>query len=156
MIANKNEWNRMVEQIIEGFSTDLYHIALDKSFKCTCYPPQTSSHVGADPKCPRCLGTGYKIKIRKITGAYQQTDIPNTTKENVNFSMGVDFYIKEKYKVRRDDIIVTEDSVYVAREVKRLRSFNSKEIYAKINSTSKKYNMDIFYKNFLKIVGDKK
>lgn len=152
MIINKKRFNEMIDKIIDEFSTDIYIVHLDKGFKCKCYSPQNSSHMSADKDCKLCLGTGYRIRINKAKGAIQQTAIPTTSKEQSSFSMANTFYIKEEYKVLRDDIIVMDDKVYIANDVKTLRSFSSKAIYLKVNGVQKKYHASSFYKNFLEII----
>lgn len=151
-MINKKRFNEMIDYIIEEFSTDIYVIHLDKSFKCKCYSPHNSSHMSANKDCKLCLGTGYKIKIKNARGAIQQTAIPTTSKEQSSFSMATSFYVHEKYGIKRDDIIIAESKVYIANDVKTLRTFSSKEKYLKINGVYKKYDTSSFYKNFLEII----
>ena len=101
MIQDKPAFNQMFLNMIDQFSHAFYHIQLDKSFKCTCYKEGTAQ---PDPKCPKCLGTGYRIKIRKIYGAAQESGIPLTSKEKTSFSMTSNYFVRSRYNIKRQDL----------------------------------------------------
>lgn len=152
MIQDKPGFNQTVLRIIDQFSHPFYHIQLDESFKCICHTAGTSQ---PDPKCPRCLGTGYRIKIKKIEGAVQESGIPLTSKEASSFSMTSNYYISQKYNVRRKDLIVDGDEAFVIDAVKVYRSFGGQKIYSKVSAVPKKFDSDIFTTNFNKLIGGK-
>lgn len=137
---------RNVLEIIEKFSYDFYVINLDKSIVCTCISPSSSR---ADVSCPKCIGTGYKIRIKKVRGASQDSNIPSTIR-STDFIVSKNYYIPYKYKLSDDDIIVDGDQVFNIFRRQLNRTFNGKIVYTKCLCVDKKFDQKIFLENFKK------
>lgn len=147
------DFNNNVLNIINLFSSEFYVVHPDERINCICINSTTKN---PDSECPICLGTGHKIYIRKVEGAYQNTDIPNTvaSKGSNDMTTARNYYIKAKYKMYQNDLIIDNDKVYFIFNSKDEKGFHGEIIFSKNTSFLKKFNQDIFLKNFKKIVGN--
>lgn len=129
-----------------------YFLERDLKIKCTCNQHETSQ---GDPKCPKCLGTGYKIRIREILGATQESDIPSTYRID-NFVISKNFYIDSKHAVKKDDIFIDDDEIYIVVEVRRQISLEGTIPLKKAACVRKKYDANIISRNLKSIIKSKK
>lgn len=143
-------FNDKVYEILDKFSYDVFIIQHNKDFKCTCVNFNTNQ---ADPNCPKCLGMGYKIKIRKIKAASQETTIPSTMKPTNTIMIAKNYYIKSMYPVRENNIIVDDDEIYYVYKKSLNNSFHGEKVYQKCLCPVKKLDSKIFMQNFNKIIG---
>ena len=51
-----------VKTLIDRYGYYAYLIRLNKAIKCECVNPSTKE---SNPKCKKCLGTGYQIRVSK-------------------------------------------------------------------------------------------
>ena len=137
-------------KIIDKLSYEFFVIRLNKDIKCVCIKEGSNQ---PDPGCKRCLGTGYKIKIKLIDGASQETTIPQTFRTTAKFIVARNYYIKTKYPVEMDDIIVDGDDVFFIYEKANSISFKGNKVYQKCSAITKKLDSKLFLRNFNEIVG---
>jgi hypothetical protein len=146
------KFNRNILKIIEKFEQDLFVVQQDFSIKCLCRNFDTKQ---PDPKCKKCLGTGHKIKIRKIKGAKQDTSIPNAQRPINELIIASLYFIKSEYPVYQDNLIIDNDEVLYIYQRRRAASFKGEEVYQKCMAMPKKLDYKAFIENFNSIVGRK-
>lgn len=144
-------FNKAVLKIIDMMSHPFFIVQQDFDVKCTCV---TDTTVHADPACPRCLGTGFKIKIREIDGASQDTDIPAAMRAGMEIIIARNYYVPAKWGgFKKDNIIVDGDKVLFVYQPWEGRSFKNELVYHKLISITKKLDTKVFLQNFNAIVG---
>ena len=146
----KKSFNKGVKRIIELLDYEFFIVLADQNIKCTCIEAGTGQ---ANPACPKCLGTGCKIKIRKTRGAVQDSSIPTTTRATTDFIVSRNYYILNSFEINRDDIIIDKDGPWNIFQLTENRSFDGEEQFKKCSCVPKKMDTTLFMKNFNKIVG---
>lgn len=151
-MSMQERFNRSVVNIIERMSHPFFIVIRDPKVLCTCVTDTTSQ---PDPSCKRCLGTGRKIKIRDIEGAWQHTSTPPSMRPNFDILMARNYYVKpsEWEMPGKDDLIVDEDQIFYVYQNWEGRAFNGELVYNKIMAVEKKMNTQVFLKNFHAIIG---
>ena len=142
-------FNNSILKIVERFSYNFFIVQQDFGINCTCVNFDTKQ---ADPACPKCLGTGKKITIRKIRGASADSGIPQTIRTQGDFLIAKTYYIPCSTPIADNNIIV-DDGAWPVYKTQNLRSFGGGNIYQKCLTVSKKSNEHLFLDNFYKIVG---
>lgn len=146
----KNTFNKNIERIMDLLDHEFYVVYLNKAVRCTCIHQGTSQ---AEPTCKKCLGTGFKIKIRKVRGVCQDSSIPSTIRNTTGFVISRNYYVKTKDRLNNDDIIVDDNSVWFIFQGPDYASFGGKQVFQKCSVMPKKLDPDMFFKNFNQIVG---
>lgn len=104
------------------------------------------------PGCPRCLGTGYKVKILEIVGASQESTMPATMREQGGFVIAKNYYVSFDYPIEKDNIIVDKGRVFFVYQMNELTGFHGSQVYQKCLSMQKKTDTTAFLEAFNKIV----
>lgn len=145
----KKEFNNNILNTIKEFEKSMFLIQQDESRYCTCMDINT---LEGNPNCPKCLGMGYKIKIKKIKAARQDTELPDALRPTSEILLSTILYMDNKYgKLKRDNIIVDNQDVFYIYQPKQERGFNSKDLYQKAFGLAHKI-LPTFYVNFNKII----
>lgn len=142
-------FNKGIYKVIEKMEHDMYLVKTIKTIKCSCIHPDTKQ-----PKieCKKCLGTGHKIKIKKIRAAHDESDISSARRSSSNTSIDRYFYIKHFYDVQKEDLIVDENEVYTVYKNERLTAFAGEELYDRCLCPITKAKHDIVLQNFKEIM----
>jgi hypothetical protein len=143
-------FNDKILEIIKMFSYPMFIVQQDTKVKCVCVNYDTKQ---ADPSCKKCLGTGKKIKIKKIEGACIESGAPATVKTSGDFFIAKNYYIPSKWEVYQDNIIVDKDEVLFIYQPQNKTSFKGEEVYQKCLCYLKKMDSEVFLKNFNDLVG---
>lgn len=138
-----------IQSVIKKFSTDYFLIHLDKKIKCVCHLEGSGQ---PDPKCVKCLGTGFKIYIRKVRGASQSSQLPTSMRAETKVYIAMNFYLLDNVCIAQDDILIKDASIYNVYQITRHTGFKEKYCYAKVACSEKKLDGDIFWLNFNKII----
>jgi len=148
------DFNDEIINIIEQFEYDIYVVNRDAHYKCVCVDYNNGDAI---PSCDKCLGTGYKIKIKKIKGVGQWTGIPNAAPSAGRFSddtsKGRRYYTRAKYNIKEEDIIVDNLEPFIIMSEKMFKSFSGEDVYRLALGYELKNDSHAFIANFRKIVG---
>lgn len=147
-MISAEKFNKGILDIIKTFSYEFYIISRNLDIQCTCVSHATKQ---ADINCNKCLGTGYKIIIKKIRGAAQDTQLPATFRGG-NFLVARNYYIPINETLIEDDLIVDNDSVFMVYEYQHNIGIKGTIPYKKISATKKKFDTKTFFSNFNKII----
>lgn len=151
-MAIEKRFNEMIESVIKELQGSIYIVNVDHSMKCTCIQKGTGE---PQKNCPKCLGTGHKIKIRDAKAVCQESSVVTTIRDTTKMVIARNYYMLASYKAERDDLIVDRNEVYLINEVKHYKSKYNKLIYRQCLAVLKKYDSNDFMKNFNKIVKGK-
>lgn len=144
--------NKGIMNIIDMYANDQYVVNRDENVRCTCTEHSTSQ---ADIHCPRCLGTGYKITIRKIKVATQDTKLPSTSFKGNSLIVTRNFFVPRKYLIQKDDIIVSYGIPFFVVEIQEMFSLEGSIPYNKATAIKKQFDANIFMSNFKNIITGK-
>lgn len=137
--------------IIEKFSYKFFVVKQDFNVKCVCIKEGSNQ---PDPNCPKCLGTGYKIKIYKIKGASKDSGVPANMRNNTQLVVAKEFYITSSFELSNDDIIIDQDDeIYFVYQSQLFKGFEGKKVYRKYICVPKKLDTKVFMKNFKSLIG---
>ena len=134
-------------QAIDKFSYPVWFVIRDENVLCPCINPTTKQ---PDPACPKCLGTGRKIKIRRMMAAHQNNRISlrgeglGATEINI---IGV-YYTKNDTNSAEEDIIVDGNNVDIIQHAYAERTDHSTPVYFKYETVPKKANVKLFLSLF--------
>ena len=147
-------FNRNIKGIIKKLNFPMYCVVLDKRYVCTCGDENNQPDAG----CPKCLGTGYRIKIRKVVAAMEPETESSRTK-GVARTTTNDYYFDADTTPpdvpNIDNLIVRDDEVDILMYPRKYRSDSNKIVYYYCASAPKRTHVKEFLKNFWKLVGRK-
>ena len=130
----------------------MYVIIRDKSMACTCRDTTDTP----DPDCPKCLGTGNRIKVKRITGVLEPDEVSLRLEGQQQAAPSNYYYFDAdkvpKEAVRAGNIIVREDEADILQGAKKYRSDSNRVIYYYTEAVPMKSNHRLFLKNFYNLV----
>jgi len=147
-----HSFNKKIRAIIHKLEYPMYVVIRDKSMYCPC----RDANDTPDPDCPKCLGTGNKIKIKKITGVMEPDEV-SLRLEGQQQAAPSNYYYFDAEKVPKEtvlagNIIVREDEADILQGAKKFRSDSNKVIYYYEEAVPIKSNIKLFLKNFYNLV----
>lgn len=142
-------FNQNILEIIERYSYEFFVVKTNQNINCTCVSFETKQ---SSPACPKCLGTGKKITIKKISGASQETPVPSAMRYSNEVIMARNYYVKYNYPMTDTDMIVDKGEVYSVYRVRPNLGFHGERVYQKCLCAEKKFDTEIFLKNFNSII----
>jgi hypothetical protein len=99
-----------VKKILENYGHYVLYLRRDLRLKCDCYQENAET---ADPNCPLCFGTGYKVSIEKILARRQSSSNNSTVPNNLlNQSAGkfynnpMIYYLPYQVNPKNGDLII--------------------------------------------------
>lgn len=147
-----SSFNRNLHKLIKKVHWDMYLVNVNRNYTCTCLNTNSNS---ANPGCPKCLGTGHKVSIKKIK-AIKQPYAANSKSGGGNNSLGGVYnkYFMESQNgpISIGDYIVHNNEIDSIKTYRTYRVDSSQEQYYEIFATLKRYNNKEFFNNFNKIV----
>ncbi len=140
-----------IRQVIKDLSYEMYAVQQYNDIHCTCV--KVASENG-DTNCPKCLGMGHKIVIKKIKGVKQSTEQASFRNRGMSEKvMTPVFFFDAAYPVKMGNLIVDGDEIYVIQDVARKMTDKGKTVYFRCTSAPLKAREKIVLENFHKIVG---
>jgi len=133
--------------LIKMLEYDIWIISPDKHVDCVCKNFDTNQ---ADMMCPRCFGTGFKVKLKKIKGVRQPMAM-SASNMQMSVEAGV-YFFRSEYKIQEDDLIVWHDEIEHITRTDRFCSDAQKPVYFRCETKPKKTNTELFLKNFYRAI----
>jgi hypothetical protein len=146
-------FNDNILKIIDKYSYEAFIVNQDKRVNCVCVNHDTKQ---PDPNCKKCLGTGHKIKIKKILVSNNNTNVPAANavvRDSIEVLISQVYYIPARYKAAKDDLIIDGNDVYELYEISTGQSDHGELVYQKAMGVTKKYDQTKFMDNFNEIIG---
>ena len=149
---NNNIWHQKIKDTIEKCEYEFYTINPINSITCTCVNHATKQ---ADPRCMYCLGTGYKIKIRKIKGASNEIEsniAGKGVKGSAAESVGRTYFIDSKYPIGEHDLIVDNDEILYVYRIYKMKGLKGEHTHNEIKVIPKRNDSSAILANFKRIM----
>jgi hypothetical protein len=144
------EWlDKGIQKMIEKFSYDFYAVNIDQQIDCVCKDFTTKQ---GSASCKLCLGTGQKIKIRKIKGASQESSSSFRSQGNDEKSLATIYYVSAKYQLDEMDLIVDSDNIFIVHRMEKKKGTSRDYVFKRCSCINKKTDVQVFLKNFNEIV----
>lgn len=139
-------------KVLAKCSYGMFVVQQEFNIDCTCVDFTTKQPKDS---CEKCLGTGKKIKIKKISGVSQnnKTAFRGTGVGTGEIATTSKYYTKSDYRIYPENIIVNDTDVDVVQRVDAMRSDNVNPVYYVCEANPKKTNVQVFLRNFNKIIG---
>ena len=146
-------FNKKIRKIIEILSYPMYVVVRDEKLKCAC----RDINSVPNPNCMKCLGTGCKIKIKKILGVMEPDENTSMRLGEQRDKTDANYYYFDTKKVspediKRKNIIVREDEADILMTPRQYRSDSNNTVYYYARSIPMKTNKDLFLRNFYRLV----
>ena len=146
------EWlDEGIEEILEKFSYEFYVAEPDLNVTCVCMNYTTKQ---GDPECEKCFGEGYRMRIRKMKGTFEDR---SSTFQNQNVresSVSHIYYIPGRYRIKDKSVIVDGDDAKDVHRLDRRVSANKRLVFYRCLAIPKKNNRENFIKSFKKALAD--
>lgn len=139
-----------IQIILEQFSYPMHLIKTDESMSCTCIDPTTKA---ANMFCTKCLGAGYRIRIKNIEGANRSNKISFRTYGVSETGTTNIFYFNNKYDIKKSDMIVDSAGMYVVERFNPETAANNEVVYYRAEANRVKSYEKERLANFYKILG---
>lgn len=139
-----------VLKVLAKCSYGMFVVQQEFNIDCTCVDFTTKQPKDS---CEKCLGTGKKIKIRKIEAAPQNNKLTFRQDFTNEIATTGKYYMKSDYNIKQGNIIVDADEVDVVQRIDPMKSDQHQPVYYMCETNPKKTNVQLFSRNFIKIVG---
>lgn len=130
----------------------MFFVRRDDRVRCVCIDSTSKQPF---PGCPKCLGTGRKIEIRKVRAARQNSKVSFRGAGVSETASGSVYYLKVDAAPREGDLFVDGSDVDVVQRCDVKRSDDRLPIYFRCETVPQKSNKTLFLQNFREIVGEK-
>lgn len=137
-------------KILNKCAYKMFIVQQDADINCSCLNFTTKQAVDS---CPKCLGTGKKIYIKKIAAVSQNNKTSFRGTGAGEIATTSTYFAKGDTPIYQDNIIVNGNEVDVVQRVNAMRSNGPSPVYYRCESNPKKTNIKTFLQNFNKIIG---
>ena len=146
----EDNYHNLLKKVIEECSYDFYVVHPDQNTVCSCFNSATKQ---ADSNCKKCLGTGYKISIRKAHGAsYDEVKGGQTLMIQKSPVVKNYFVDKAKFKLYEGDYIFDNDEIYYVFRIKNAKGLQGFPTHQEVMCSRKNNDRSVIYTNFNKIL----
>lgn len=146
-----SSFNNGILKIIDTLAFPMYVISIGSDV-CTCVNAEHSPDIN----CPKCLGTGHRIRIRRIAGAMEPDDVSIRLNTSPNSSTCNYYYFNARKVsgnfIKQGNIIVRDNEADILQTPKMYRSDSNKVIYYYCQAIPMKNNLRQFMASFRKVV----
>lgn len=150
---DNNYFHDKIRKTIEACSYPFYVVKPNHDIACTCTCHSTKE---PDPKCKKCLGTGYKITIKIIKGASDE-EVKGGASLNVKSTRILkNYYILAKYPMKEDDYIVDDGVVYYVYRNTMCRGLLGEKTHQELIAAKVTNNQTDIINNFNEIINKRR
>lgn len=136
-------------KVIDKCSYEFYVVNTDQEVKCSCTMMASNQ---SDPRCPKCLGTGYRIIIRKGKGA-SGDELKGASTLGARSSRVIkNYFIKDGFVPNEKDLIVDNSEIFYVHRVQRRRSIEGIYSHSEIVAAKLTNAHDEVLNNFNNII----
>ncbi|WP_312339205.1 hypothetical protein [Anaerospora hongkongensis] len=145
-----NPFNSSILKVLNKVSCEMFVVQQEFKIDCSCVNFTTKQAVIC---CPKCLGTGKKIRIKKIKGVSQNSKVSIRLQSVGEKATTRVYYVKGNTPIYQDNIFVNGMEVDVVQRLEKIRGDHQVPLYYKCVTTPKKVSIQTFLQNFNKIIG---
>lgn len=146
---DKQHFTDMIKKTIEVCSFNFFIIQQDFSKQCTCVDHTTKQ---ADENCKKCLGTGYKIKIKKCRGACNDELKGGATLAARSARITRDYFIDNKYELHDNNLIVDRNEIFYIYRVEKMKGVYDMDTHQEVTAILRTNDHDKILDNFLDVI----
>lgn len=147
-----NIFTKKIKDIIEICSYNFFLVQQDFKIKCTCLNQTT---LQPDANCKKCLGTGYKVKIKICRGASDDELKGGATLSARSSRIIKKYYIDNKYNISENNLIIDDYNIYYVYRAQNMRGVYEQYTHKEITATLRTENHDKILNNFLNVINKK-
>ena len=116
-------YDSFAQDVMDNWSYDFWVIKRIEGIDCKC-----TDNTSKEPSttCKLCLGLGKKIKIQRVKGASRETKEFESLRAEFPTVTPKIFYIKTKFPINKQDLIVDEEDIYTVYATQFHRGLNAK------------------------------
>jgi hypothetical protein len=141
-----------IKQTIEQCAYNFFVVQQDENFKCSCVNHSTKQ---PDPACKKCLGTGFKVKIKKMRGACYEEMKGGATLSSKTSRIMRTYYVDNKYDFWENNYIIDRGQIYYVYRSAILVGLGGEITHKQVTSVLKTEDHDKVLKNFMHIINNK-
>jgi hypothetical protein len=141
-----------IVNMIETCSSNYFLIKKDERIQCNCVDHATNQ---PDASCNKCLGTGYKVIIKKIRGACYEEMKGGATLSSKTSRIIRTYYVKNDVELSENDFIVDNNQVYYVYRISTMRGLEGKATHKQVTCVLKSEDHNKVLNNFMKIINKK-
>lgn len=149
---NGNLFKKKILNTIEQCATYYFLVKKDNSIKCTCVNHTTGQ---SDSSCKKCLGTGYKICIKKIRGACWEDVKGGETLSTKSSRLTRTYYFPPETEMSENDYIIDQAEIYYIYRLSTLRGVGGYLTHKEVTTVLKTEDHNKIYNNFINLINKK-
>ena len=149
---NSNLFKNKVLKMIEECASNFFLVEQDKRIQCSCLNHTTKQ---PDASCQKCLGTGYKVIIKKSRGACWEEMKGGATLSSKTSRIMRTYYMDAKYPIAENNLIIDHNEVYYVYRISVMRGLDGEITHKQVTSVLKSEDHDKILKNFMKVINKK-
>ena len=149
IVKDRERFHRNIDATIEECSFLMYAVMQNRHIKCSCAPHATKQPLES---CKKCLGTGHKIRIKRIKGAVNESIKGGTALGVMSSYTTKQYFINRKYGLTEDDYLIDENEVYYIHRIQKMRGLQGDMSHLEMTGIKKKNGHDTILKNFKDII----
>lgn len=151
IVRDKARFQNNIDKTIEECSFLMYAVMQNRNVKCTCAPHATKQPLES---CKKCLGTGHKIRIKRIKGAVNESIKGGTALGVMSSYTTKQYFINKKYGLTEDDLLIDDNEVYYIHRIMKMRALQGDLSHLEMTGIKKKNGHDTILKNFKDIIAN--
>jgi hypothetical protein len=151
-MINSAKFKKRVLDMIEECSSNFFIVKQDFNIQCTCLDHSTKQ---PNPACKKCLGTGYKVTIKKMRGACRE-ELKGGNKLSAETSrITRTYYIDSKYSVDENNYIIDHNEVYYIYRAAAMRGLDGVITHKQVTTVLKSEDHEKVLRNFMELINKK-
>lgn len=142
-------FKQKILNMIETCSSNFFVVKRDTRIQCDCVDHATKQPVAS---CKKCLGTGYKVSIKKMRGACYEEMKGGATLSSKTSRIMRTYYIDPSNTIAENDYIVDHNEVYYVYRIAVMRGLEGEITHKQVTAVLKSEDHDKIFKNFITII----
>jgi hypothetical protein len=142
-------FNQKLLSAIEKCSSNFFIVKQNKNIQCSCVNHSTKQPFAA---CKKCLGTGYKVTIKKIRGACHEEMKGGAHLSARGSRITRTYYLKADYEIAENNYLIDHNEIYYVYRVAMERGLDGTISHKRVTAVLRQEDHDKILNNFLEII----
>lgn len=145
-----DNFTKKIQNAIDICSYPFFVVQQDKKKQCTCVEDST---MQPNPNCKKCLGTGYKVKMKIVKGASNEEMKTGGATMSAKTSRVIkNYYLKDDYDIEQDNYIIDNNELYYVYRKRHMKGIKNEFTHTEITASLHVNDYDIILKNCLEVI----
>lgn len=145
-------FKQKILNMIETCSSNFFVVQQDKKFTCDCLDHTTKQ---PDPSCNKCLGTGYKVVIKKMRGACWEAMKGGATLSAKTSRVTRTYYIDAKNVIAENNLIIDHNEIYYVYRVSVMRGLSGEKTHNQVTAVLRSEDHEKVLNSFMEVINKK-